>query len=86
MNARYHASVAYVLAPPGTKLPDNSAYGASARAAPGETPAGAAGAKLVITGAVVGVDPADHTLQLVNPSGGPVRTVAVVTPEGQQRA
>jgi hypothetical protein len=66
---RYHGSVAYVLAPPGTKLPDNAAYGAAARAAPGQTPAGALSGKLVITGTVVGVDPLSHTLQLVTHRG-----------------
>jgi hypothetical protein len=30
------------------------------------------------------VDPAAHKIELVNPSGGPVRSIAVVTPEGQQ--
>jgi hypothetical protein len=81
---RYHTSVAFVLAPPGTKLPDNAAYGAVAAAAPGQQPAGAVGTKLVVTGTVVGVDPVSHTLQLVNPSGGQVRTVAVTTARGQQ--
>jgi len=82
--ARYHASVAYVLAPPGTKLPDDAATLAAARAAPGQMPAGAAGTRVVLTARVVGVDPVAHTLQLVNPSGGLIRTVDVVTPEGQQ--
>jgi hypothetical protein len=81
---RYHAAVAYVLAPRGTKLPDDSLTAAGVRAAPGQLPAGAVGSKLVVTGTVVGVDPVAHTLQLVNPSGGMVRTVDVVTPEGQK--
>ena len=37
-----------------------------------------------MTARVVGVDPIAHTLQLINPSGGLIRTVDVVTPEGQQ--
>jgi hypothetical protein len=81
---RYHAAVAYVLAPKGTKLPDDSLTAAGVRAAPGQLPAGAVGTKLVVTGTVVGVDPVAHTLQLVNPTGGMVRTVDVVTPEGQK--
>jgi hypothetical protein len=81
---RYHAAVAYVLAPRGTKLPDDSLTAAGVRAAPGQLPAGAVGSKLVVTGTVVGVDPVAHTLQLVNPTGGMVRTVNVVTPEGQK--
>jgi hypothetical protein len=81
---RYRASIAYVLAPPGTKLPDDSLTAAGARAAPGQMPAGAVGAKLVVTATVVGVDPIAHTLQLISPSGGLIRSVNVVTPEGQQ--
>lgn len=81
---QYHASIAYVLAPQGTKLPDDSLTMAGARAAPGQLPAGAIGAKAVVSSTVVGIDPLAHTLQLIDPSGGLVRTVDVVTPEGQQ--
>lgn len=81
---RYHGSVAFVLAPPGSKGPRSAAYGAVSRAAPGQIPAGELSGKLVVTSTVVGVDPASHTLQLVNPAGGPVWTVAVTTQEGQR--
>jgi Cu/Ag efflux protein CusF len=80
----YHASIAYVLAPQGTKLPDDSLTTAGVRAAPGQLPAGAIGAKAVVTSTVVGIDPLAHTLQLIDPSGGLIRSVDVVTPEGQQ--
>jgi hypothetical protein len=81
--AHYYTSTAYVLAPPGTKLPDDSLTVAGARATPGEKPAGAVGSKMVVTGLVVGVDPTAHTVSLVDPSGA-IRTINVVTPEGQQ--
>jgi hypothetical protein len=84
VNVVYHASVTYVLSPRGTKLPDNSVTAAGMRAAPGKMPGGALGAKMVVTWTVVGTDPAGHTLQLIEPSGGLVRTENVVTPEGQQ--
>jgi hypothetical protein len=38
----------------------------------------------VVTGLVVGIDPTAHTVSLVDPSGGGIRTIDVVTPEGQQ--
>jgi hypothetical protein len=82
--AHYYRSSAFVLAPAGTKLPDNSMTVAGARAAPGEKPAGALGSKMVVTGLVVGVDPTAHTISLVDPAGGPIRTVNVVTREGRQ--
>jgi Cu/Ag efflux protein CusF len=82
--AHYYASVAYVLTPSGTKLPDDSLTVAGARAAPGEKPGGALGSKIVVTGLVVSVDPTLHTISLVDPSGGVIRSVDVVTSEGQQ--
>jgi hypothetical protein len=82
--AHYHASVAFVLAPPGTKLPDSSATTTTATAAPGQAPAGGGESRIIVSGVVVGVDQAAHTLQLVGMGGGRVRTIDVVTPEGQQ--
>jgi hypothetical protein len=81
---RYHGSITYVLSPRGARLPKDTLTAAGTRAAPGQMPAGAAAAKLVVTETVIAADQASHTLQVVNPSGGQVRTVAVVTPEGQQ--
>jgi hypothetical protein len=84
VNILYHASVTYVLTPPGTKLQGNSLTAAGTRAAPGQKPGGAIAAKMVVTWTVVDTDLAAHTLRLVEPSGGQIRTEDVVTPEGQQ--
>jgi len=84
VNLVYHASVTYVLSPRGSKLPNDSLIAAGARAAPGQMPAAAVGANIVLTSTVVGVDLAGHKLQLIDPSGGLVRTVDVVTADGQQ--
>jgi hypothetical protein len=84
VTVHYYTSSAYVLAPPGTKLPDNSLTIGAARAAPGAKPGGAAGTKMVISGLVVSVDTTLHTVSLVDPLGGRVRSINVVTPEGQQ--
>jgi hypothetical protein len=54
------------------------------RARPGTKPEGAVGSRLVVTGLVVAVDTAHHTVSLVDPSGGAVRTIDVVTRAGQQ--
>lgn len=80
----YHASVTYVLTPRGSKTPGNSMSAAGMRAAPGQKPGAALGTKIVVTSTVVGVDLPGHKLQLIDPDGGLVRTVDVVTPEGQQ--
>jgi hypothetical protein len=82
--ARFYESVAYVLAPPGTKLPDDILAVAGARAAPGEMPAGGFASKIVVTGLVVGVNAASHTISLVDPAGGEIRTIAVTDPQAQQ--
>jgi Na+-transporting NADH:ubiquinone oxidoreductase subunit NqrA len=65
--ARFYDAVAYVVAPAGTKLPENAMAMAEAQAAPGELPAGGVGAKIIVTGLVVGVNPVVHTISLVNP-------------------
>ena len=84
--ARFYDAVAYVVAPAGTKLPENAMAMAEAQAAPGELPAGAVGAKIIVTGLVVGVNPVAHTISLVNPppAGGEIRTLTVKNPQYQQ--
>ena len=84
--ARFYDSVAYVVAPAGTKLPENAMAMAEAQAAPGELPAGGVGAKIIVTGLVVGVNPVAHTISLVNPppAGGEIRTLTVKNPQYQQ--
>ena len=84
--ARFYDSVAYVLSPPGTKVPEDTLAAAAARAVPGGLPAGGVAEKVVVTGLVVGVNPTAHTLSLVNPppAGGEVRTLTVKDPEYQK--
>jgi hypothetical protein len=84
--ARYYEAVAYVLSPPGTKVPEDVLAAAAARAAPGEMPAGGVATRLTVTGLVVGVNPAAHTISLVDPppAGGEVRTLTVKNPEYQK--
>jgi hypothetical protein len=79
----YYASVVLVLSAPGAQVPDNQVNVALARAAKGQMPAGALGTKLIVTGTVVGVDLANHTISLVDPSGGIVHTFNVTDPQRQ---
>jgi hypothetical protein len=79
---QFEQSVAYVLSPPNTKLPDSSLAVAGVGAAKGQNPAGAVGVRTVITGLVVGINPGNHTLQMVNPSGGSVQTIQVRSQAG----
>ena len=81
--ARYYASTVLVLSPPGVAIPEDSVTAAGARAAQGQLPGAAIGDRTVITGLVVGVDLTAHTLSLVDPKGGRVRTLQVSDPERQ---
>ncbi len=38
----------------------------------------------MVTGLVVSVNPAAHTISLVDPAGGEIRTIAVKDPQDQQ--
>jgi hypothetical protein len=82
--AHYYESVAYVLSPPGTKVPEDVLAAAAERSAPGQMPAGGVAEKIVVTGLVVGVNPTAHTLSLVDPAGGEIRTITVKDPQNQQ--
>ena len=82
--ARYYESVAYVVAPAGTKIPEDTLAAAAVKAAPGERPAGGVGERLTVTGLVVGINPTAHTISLVNPTGGEVRTLNVKDSQYQQ--
>ena len=78
--ATYYASIVLVLSAPGTQVPDNQVNAAVARAGKGQMPAGALGTKVIVTGTVVAVDLANHTISLVDPSGGRVHTFDVTDP------
>jgi hypothetical protein len=82
--AHIFASRTFVLSPPNTPVPPNSLTLAGTAAPLGDLPAGAVAARLVLNATVVSVDMANHTLQVVDPQGGPVRTVNAVTQQGQQ--
>lgn len=81
--ARYTESEAYVVAPAGTKSPDDMLALAAAQAAPGQLPAAGVAGLTVATGLVVGVNPPAHTVSIVNPDGGEVRTFTVNNPDYQ---
>lgn len=82
--ARYYEAVTYVLSPPNTKLPEDSLAAATASTPPGGLPAGAVATRLTVTGLIVGVNQHAHTISLVDPDGGKVRTLAVKSAEGQE--
>lgn len=81
VNATFYRSVAFVVSPPGTAVPEDEMKAALARHA--NVPGGAAVAMTRISGLVVGIDLAAHSVDLVNPKGGGVITVEVTDPARQ---
>ena len=82
--AHYYTSVAYVLSKADAKTPANGEILATARSEKGQLPGGIVVEKTVVTGTVVAVDMTAHTLQLVNPAGGRIVTLAVKDPQRQK--
>ncbi len=78
VNVKYYRSVAFVVSTPGQPVPKNQVNAVLAR--PVHAPGGLIVKQTVITGTVVGIDLTANTVQLVNPSGGPVVTIEVTDP------
>jgi hypothetical protein len=82
VNAKYYRSVGFVVTPPqsagGTPVSDDQV--AQIIAQPARTPGGAGVRVTKLSGTVVGIDLAAHSIDVVNPSGGGVYTVDVTDP------
>jgi hypothetical protein len=83
VNAKYYRSVGFVVSPP---QPSNSApvstdSMATVMARPAKTPGGDAVRLTTLSGTVVGLNVAAHTVDVVNPSGGGVYTIHVTDPQ-----
>ena len=82
--ATYYRETAYAISEPGKPLPKDTDTMLAARAAKGEAPAAIVANHIVVTGAVLEIDPQAAKLKVVSPKGGEVHDVDVVTPEGRQ--
>jgi hypothetical protein len=85
VRASFYRSIVFVLSPPNAPLPVDTIAAAAATAPTGDLPAGAAMNRVTITGLVVGVDAAAHTLQMIDPTGGEIHTIAVADPQRQRQ-
>lgn len=81
VNVTYYRSVAFAVSPSGTQAPGDEMRMALARKA--KTPGGAAVSVTRISGLIVGIDLAAHSLDLVPTGGGGVITVQVTDPARQ---
>ncbi len=82
--ATYYRETAYAVSEPGKPLPQDTETILAARAAKGQAPAAIVANHIVVTGAVLEIDPQAAKLKVVSPKGGEVHDVDVVTPEGRQ--
>lgn len=78
VNAKYYRSVAFLVAGPGAAAPDNAVAAALARNV--NAPGGDALVLTRISATVVGIDLAAHSIDVVPPAGGGVRTIVVTVP------
>ncbi len=79
VNAKYYRSVAFLLTAANETAPDDAIATAVARNV--EVPGGDVLHAVRISATVVGIDLADHSIDVVDPSGGAVRTIIVTQPD-----
>jgi hypothetical protein len=82
VNAKYYRSVGFVVNPPagGNGVPVSNDQIAQITAQPAQAPGGVGVRLTEVSGTVVGIDLATHSVDLVNPSGGAIYTVDVTDP------
>jgi hypothetical protein len=82
VNVKYYRSVAFAVTPPttGNAAPTSDNELEAVLAQPVHAPGGVGVAVLKVTGTVVGINMASHTIELVNPAGGPILSVDVTNP------
>jgi hypothetical protein len=82
VNAKYYRSVAFMVSQsePGNSAPQSNDQMTQVTAQPVQTPGGVGVRLTKVSGLVVGLDMAAHSIDVVNPSGGGVYTIDVTDP------
>jgi Cu/Ag efflux protein CusF len=82
VNAKYYRSVAFELSrpQPGNAAPESNDQMTQITAQPVQAPGGVGVRLTKVSGLVVGMDMAAHSIDVVNPSGGGVYTINVTDP------
>lgn len=81
VNAQYYRSVAFMVSQPGMTVPKDQITQVTAR--PATAPGGIGVRQTKISGLVVGIDQASHSIDVVDPTGGGVYTLDVTDPARQ---
>ncbi len=84
IKATYTLETEIVISSPNTPLPPDAQAVISARTAKGQLPGAGVANAMVVTGAVLAIDMAKHTLKIVNPKGGEVHTITVKNADRQR--
>jgi len=81
VNAKYYRSVVFLLVPPGTPVQENQISDLVVQNA--QAPGGYGIQRTRVSGLVVGMDMAAHSIDVVDPAGGGVYTIDVTDPARQ---
>ena len=84
IHVTYRAAVDIVLSEPGGALPKDATGAVALRSRADATPGAVGASYITVTGAVLAIDMAAHTIKIVNPTGGEVHTVAITRADGQK--
>ena len=84
ITATYRAELELMLSAPNAPLPQDAAGTVAARAGQGSAPGVAVANYMMVTGAVLKIDMANHTLTIVSPKGGEVHNIEVTREEGRK--
>ncbi len=84
IHVTYRAEVEVVLSDPNAALPPDAAGAVALKARAQSTPGGVAANYVTISGAVLAIDMAAHTIKIVSPSGGEVHKIQVTRPDGRK--
>jgi hypothetical protein len=84
INADYYREVGLAISARGKAPVKPGKTSLAAFGSANDLPAGLLSNRVVVTGAIVGIDMANSRVKLVNPKGGEVHTFDVATPEGKK--
>jgi hypothetical protein len=84
IHVTYRTEVELVISDPNGALPKDAAGMVALRTREEATPGGVGAGYLTVTGAVLAIDMAAHTIKIVSPQGGEVHKIDITRADGQR--
>ena len=84
IHVTYRAEVEILLSDPNRPLPPDETGAVAIRTRADTTPGAVGAGYLTVTGAVLAIDMAAHTIKIVNPKGGEVHKVEITRADGRK--